>query len=381
MAQTPSQPNPITAVQIYEARPDLVAFNSKEAVRDELAKMRAQLEEVLPAQIDPDRFLRVCASSIIRSERLMESTKVSIYTALIEAAQLGLEPTGLLGSAYLVPYRRTVEVEVPRGNGTVKIRHWITEAKLIPGYRGLIDLARRSGEIAAIRANVVRQRDLFSILQGSAPAILHEPFLPSGGVPGKTPTVPSEDQDPGPYVGAYMVAELKGGMQQIEWMTFDEIEAVRRRSKAAEDGPWITDWSEMARKTVVRRGSKYLPLTTELQRALELDEEAERSAEAPVQGTAARQSRTAALEALRRRAGVGVESESLPEGETAPGPSSEPAEDAGEAPPDPVAAEDAGPLSICSANPPDELGMVEACQMAPGHAGRVHKSSEGTWPV
>lgn len=260
-------------------------------VRAQVEAIRLQVEDILPSRMDADRFLRVAASAVMGNPKLMECTRVSLLLAIHEAAQLGLEPTGLLGSAYLVPFRRKVTVPHPE-NPRAVVDRYVMEAKLIPGYRGLIDLARRSGEIQAISAHVVRQRDVFRIVQGSSPDIIHEPHIPN-------PASPVEERDPGPYIGAYMVAVLTGGWKQSEWMTYDEIEKVRRGSRAADDKAWTENWPEMARKTVVRRGSKYLPMTTDFRRALELDEEAEKSA-TPVSVEVKRE--PTALDLLRQRA-------------------------------------------------------------------------------
>lgn len=313
-------------------------------VRDELEMIRTQIEEVLPTHIDPDRFLRVVTAAVLRSPDLLKADRLSLLRAVHESAQLGLEPTGLLGSAYLIPYN-------VKGKPMVQ---------LIPGYRGLIDLARRSGEIESIYAHVVHERDVFAIRQGTDPGIDHQPFVP----PATDPAKDIEGHDPGKIIGAYMVAVLRdrSGMpsvRQIEWMTYAEIEAVRKRSRAGHTGPWVSDWPEMARKTVVRRGAKYLPLTPEAERAFSLDERAEHAAD-PV--SPKRQSaRSAVLEAMAERSGVEVP----PDAEEG---------SATEAASDEVIAD------VCGEVPPeDELGLTEPCFLAPHEKGS-HRSSEGSWP-
>lgn len=245
-------------VQVYEGPAQ---------VRSDMAAMRDRIATQLPRGMDPDRFLQVAARAIISNPTLMECDRASLMLAIQTAADLGLEPSGLLGSAYIVPFNNRMKV----GNvwRTVKV------AQLIPGYRGLIDLARRSGEILKVEARTVRQRDEFRIDYGSDQPVHHVPFIPD-------PSAAPEDRDPGPYIGAYMKALLRDDpVPQVEWMTYDEIALVRKRSKAADGGPWVTDEPEMMRKTVVRRGAKYLPLTTDFRTALELDEVAEKAAVAP----------------------------------------------------------------------------------------------------
>jgi recombination protein RecT len=329
----------------------VVIYQSPEEVRQDLSAMRQQLEEVLPSRMDPDRFLRVVAKAVIGNPDLMSCTRLSLLAAVHEAAQLGLEPSGLLGSGYLVPYKR---------NG-------VLSAQFIPGYRGLIDLARRSGEIEAIEADVVRLKDHFVYEKGTDARLEHRPFIPN-------PQDDPADRDPGPYVGAYMKATLRGGIEQYEWMTYDQIEAVRKRSRASNGGPWVTDWSEMARKTVVRRGAKYLPLTTEFRRALELDEEAEREAEPP---STVKMSKAAQM--LLARSGKALPGEMTPETSEdtnqeeneAPGPS-ETATEGNEAE---VIVSDA--TAICGARHPD--ATMGVCTRMPDHPAG-HRSAEGAWP-
>jgi recombination protein RecT len=380
----------------------LVVYASPDEVRRDLTAMVPVLRDILPTATEQGRFVRVVAKAIIENPKLMECTRSSLVAAIHEAAQLGLEPTGLLGSAYLVPYSRSFKV----GNTWHKVK----EAKLIPGYRGLIDLARRSGEIDGIEAKVVRRRDHFRLVEGTNPGIEHERFVAD-------PLDKPEERDPGPIVGFYMVATLRGGHQQTEWMTADEVDAIRKRSKAADDGPWVTDYAEMGRKTVVRRGSKYLPLTTEFRRALELDEEAERAAEPP----AALAGPSRATQMLLDRAGVhqvtageadgaaeagtgeAEGSPDTPEGENgSPGGSSEvvPPATGPETPPDAsrVVAEAVGQggakdAKVVTQEPPpppepvrepevcgNDGGMLGTCALSGSHRGG-HKNRKGEgWP-
>lgn len=318
-------------------------------VKTELEAIRLQVEEALPKQMDADRFLRVVAGAITKNPDILKCDRLTIFRAVIEAAQLGLEPTGLLGSAYLVPYGKT--------------------CTLIPGYRGLIDLARRSGEIESIYAQIVHARDVFRIRQGTDPGIDHEPYIAPPLMDPKDAEQMAE-QDPGPVIGAYMVAVLRdrqgaASLRQIEYMTFAEIEAVRRRSRAGSSGPWVSDWSEMARKTVVRRGAKYLPLTPEAVRAFSLDEEAERDAVISPKRDSGRARLLAGLAAR----GTAQEADEGDSGVVVESDGSEGAVGHPEA---------AG--GICGADPGENaLGLTLPCAEASGHDS-VHRSSEGTWP-
>ena len=122
-----------------------------------------------------------------------------------------------------------------------------------PGYRLFIDLARRSGEVLGVEAHVVYENDDFALRYGTDPALEHTPTLTS---------------DPGKPLGAYAVAHLKGGGVQVEFMRTDEIE--KARDAGAKNSPaWVTWWSEMAKKVVLRRASKLWPLSVEHQRTMD----------------------------------------------------------------------------------------------------------------
>jgi len=179
-----------------------------------------------------------------RNPKLFECTKESIAKAVITASEMGLDCSGSLGSGYLVPYF----------NGKIGAY----EAQFIPGYRGLIDLARRSGHVKSIEAHVVYKDDSLDIEFGLEPKLSHKP----------NPMVEPQDKN---IVGAYMVAQLIDDAKHVEYMTRAEIDKIRNRSKASNSGPWVTDYAEMCRKTVVRRGAKYLPLSPELERLIEYD--------------------------------------------------------------------------------------------------------------
>jgi recombination protein RecT len=229
-----------------------------QSLRDFLEKQKGQLALALPRHLTPERLIRVVLTECIRSVQharpgaptLLDCTMESFAGAVLQVAQLGLEP-GVLGQAYLIPFRN------PK-RGTV-------EAQLICGYKGLLALARRSGQIVSIDPVVVHAKDTYRVKRGTAPAIVHEPYRPKG-----------EEDDAGPAVAYYAIAFLRGGGVQFESMWRREVESHRQRySRASDDGPWATNFDEMALKTVLRRLCKWLPLTIEAQTAVALDERAE----------------------------------------------------------------------------------------------------------
>lgn len=202
-------------------------------------RSKGAIAQVLPRHLTADRILKVTLAATSRTPKLLECSQTSILQSVMQAAQLGLEPGGPLGHAYLVPFKR--------------------ECTLIVGYRGLIDLARRSGQIDSIEARVVYARDKFRISFGLTQVLEHEP---------------SWEAEPGEIIGVYSIARIKSGLPQVEFMTIAQIEKIRRGSPTGNysDSPWANHYDEMARKTVVRRICKYLPLTVELATALELNE-------------------------------------------------------------------------------------------------------------
>jgi recombination protein RecT len=144
-------------------------------------------------------------------------------------------PNGALGQAYLLPFKGAVQ--------------------LIVGYRGLIELARRSGLISSIQCFVVHEKDSFKYGVGVAGDVLeHTPY---DLLPGNS------DGDPGKLVAAFCIARFKDGGSHITVMSKREIELVRRSSRSGDTGPWRTHYEEMAKKTVLRRASKMWPMQTE----------------------------------------------------------------------------------------------------------------------
>lgn len=215
-------------------------------LRGLLERSKGSIAATLPRHLTPDRIIKVALVAVSRSPLLQKCTAESVLKCVMVAAQLGLDPSGVLGSAYMVPYWN-------KELGAY-------EAQLIPGYRGMIDLARRSGQIASIEARCVYQGEHFEYEQGLNPKLVHRPSVEA-------------DQSEESLRLVYAIARFKDPDEQpqVEVMTRAKIDAIRRRSKSGDKGPWVTDYEEMARKTVVKRMAKYLPLTVEFQNAVELD--------------------------------------------------------------------------------------------------------------
>ena len=237
--------------------------NPQSLLRAELDRIKPALQAVLPKHVTADRMLKVILSATARQPELLECTTASICRALMQAAELGLEIGGLLGEAYLVPFNVKV-----RGYGNTPDR-WEKQATCIPGYKGLIKLSRQSGEIATVVARLVYRSDKFE-LDLAKNTISHVPDYE--GAMG--------DDD---IKCAYCLVTYVGGELQFDVMTRQQIESIRKRSKAGTSGPWVTDYGEMCRKTVTKRTLKYAPVSAErLNRAVEIDTENDVAIDMPV---------------------------------------------------------------------------------------------------
>lgn len=208
-----------------------------------LTKLVPQLGSLLPKHLTPERAVRVAFTALQRQPKLFECTDQSIALAVLQASELGLE-LNLLGEAYMVPYGNT--------------------AQFIPGYQGLIKLARRSPEVANIVAEVVYKGDEFDYELGLTPSLKHRPKVGAS----------HRDED---VLCFYSIGYFTDPRIHpvIKVMDREEVELVRKRSRAATNGPWVTDWQPMGLKTVAKRTCKWMPRSAELERALEADERAE----------------------------------------------------------------------------------------------------------
>ncbi len=237
---------------------DVTKSNGKPTTLIELLssdKTKHQLAAALPKHMTADRMARVIMTELRKVPKLAACDPHSFMGAVMMASQVGLEPGGALGHCYLIPFenRRANRVEV----------------QFIMGYRGMLDLARRSGQIVSIEARAVYDSDKFHVSFGLDPDLKHEPAW--------------ELADRGELRAVYAVAKLKDGGVQFEVLTRHEIEGIRNESQGYKtakrydrvDTPWIAHFEEMAKKTVIRRLFKYLPVSIELQRAVGLDEQGE----------------------------------------------------------------------------------------------------------
>lgn len=218
-------------------------------IRDMMVGKQKQIEAALPSIVKPQHFLRVIMSTIKGDSKLQDCTPDSILRAVLASAQTGLEPDPILGHAYLVPFFNR---KAYQGRGAL-------EAQFMIGYKGLIELARRSGQVISISAQVVYTNDKFDFEYAlGEDTFTHRPAL--------------GEEERGKPKAVWAKAVLKDGGRVFEVMSVADVNKIRDLSKAGNSGPWRDHWDEMARKTAVRKLAKYLPLSSEFQRAAALDE-------------------------------------------------------------------------------------------------------------
>lgn len=194
-----------------------------------------QFATALPKHINTDRFVRIAITTIRQNPKLAQCSQESLLGALMVSAQLGLEP-GTLGQCYLIPYGRECQFQI--------------------GYKGMIELLRRSGQLKDIYAYSVYENDDFEITYGLDRNLIHKPNLANKGN----------------FLGCYCVAILKDDTRAFEYMTKEEIEAhAKKFSKTFGNGPWKTDFEAMSHKTVVKKMLKWLPLSVEFLENIEKD--------------------------------------------------------------------------------------------------------------
>lgn len=224
------------------------APNAVAEIRHQLDAMEGQFRAALPAHIPVERFMRVVMTAIQQDPDLMLVERRSLWNAAIRAAQDGLLPDKREGAMVIFNNK------VKNGEGRDV---WVKQAQWMPMIAGIRKKVRNSGEIATWEVQVVHQNDAFEFELGDEPYIKHRPHL---------------DGDPGPVIAAYSVATLKSGEKSREVMTRAEIEKARAISRAKDSGPWVNWYEEMCRKTVARRHSKVLPMSTDLDDLIRRDD-------------------------------------------------------------------------------------------------------------
>lgn len=214
--------------------------------------VQAQIQRALPNVVSSDRFLRIALTELRTNPRLLECTPESVVGSIIQAAQLGLVLDRVLGQGYLVPYQN----KKPGGE-----KVW--ECQFQPGYRGYILLSHNSEKLKSLSAQVVREGEKFGYEYGTDPYLRH------------TPDEAFEKED---VTHVYAIVHYTNGGFDFEVMTTAAVERIRQMSKAPDSPAWKNSWDEMAKKTVIRRLAKRLPVSAEnpnIVKAAALDEAAD----------------------------------------------------------------------------------------------------------
>ena len=201
-----------------------------------ITKSKPQFELALPKGANVDRNVRELITLIKATPALQKCSPESIMACALRVMGLGLELNLTLGHAYLVPYGQVAQLQI--------------------GYKGMLDLALRSGKVKSISAREVYQNDVFNFEYGTEPRITHIPSL----------------KDRGELIAVYAIAFFDNGATHFEVLSKDDVEKIRNTSKMKGSMPWTQFYGEMARKTAIRRLFKYLPISVEMNEAISLDE-------------------------------------------------------------------------------------------------------------
>lgn len=203
--------------------------NPVAVIRQNLVAMAPEFKAALPSHVSVEKFSRVAMTAIQNTPALANADRRSLFGAFVRLAQDGLLPDGR--EAAIVMFDN--------------------KAQAMPMIAGILKKIRQSGEVAKVSAQVVYANDKFIVKYGFDEDVEHIP--------------PALNEPRGEPIGAYATAVLKDGSQLLEVMSLEQINDVRKVSRASGNGPWVTWFGEMARKTVMRRLSKRLPMSTDLE--------------------------------------------------------------------------------------------------------------------
>lgn len=228
--------------QVQQAQTAVSTKTQPKTIQMYVKSMEGEIKKALPSVMTPERFTRMVLSALSSNPALASCSPKSFLGAMMAAAQLGLEPNTPLGQAYILPYRN----------------HGELEAQFQIGYKGLIDLAYRSGDIDVIQAHVVYENDEFSYEYGLSPTLRHVPVTKDRGEP----------------VAVYAVFKTKSGGFGFDVMSIDDCRsyaAKYSKSYSSAVSPWKTNFEEMAKKTVLKKVLKYAPLKSDFVKAVAQD--------------------------------------------------------------------------------------------------------------
>lgn len=220
-----------------------VKLTKSMTIPDMVKAMLPEIKKALPSVMTPERFTRIALSALNNTPQLQQCTPLSFIAALLNAAQLGLEPNTPLGQAYLIPYKN-------KG---------VTECQFQIGYKGLIDLAYRNGQMQTIQAQEVYENDFFEYEYGLEPKLIHRPAFSNRG-------------ELVYFYGIFRTVNGGFGFSVMSKADMDTFAKTYSKAFDSSFSPWKTSYIEMAKKTVIKQALKYAPIMTEFQQALSTDE-------------------------------------------------------------------------------------------------------------
>lgn len=228
--------------QVAQNTTQPVVKTENKTMQSYIKAMEGEIKKALPSVITPERFTRMVLSAISTNPMLGACTPSSFLGAMMSAAQLGLEPNTPLGQAYILPYSN-------KG---------VLEAQFQLGYKGLIDLAYRSGEVEVVQAHIVYANDEFNCEYGLEPKLTHKPA----------------DKDRGEPIKVYAMFKTKTGGFGFEVMSMEDVKNHAKKYSKAYDSsysPWKTNFEEMAKKTILKKVLKLAPLKSDFVRGVVQD--------------------------------------------------------------------------------------------------------------
>ena len=220
-----------------------VKLSKDMSIPDIVKALGPELKKALPSVITPERFTRIALSALNNTPQLQKCTPMSFISALLNSAQLGLEPNSPLGQAYLIPYKN-------KG---------IMECQFQIGYKGLIDLAYRNGDMQTIQAQTVYENDEFEFEYGLNSKLVHRPAFSDRG-------------EPVYFYGLFKTVNGGFGFSVMSKADMDLFASTYSKAFTSGYSPWKTNYEEMAKKTVIKQALKYAPIKTDFGRALSTDE-------------------------------------------------------------------------------------------------------------
>lgn len=211
------------------------ALTTIDQVRHQLTAMTPQFAAALPKHVSPERFVRVMMTAVQTSPALLNADRRTLFASAMKASQMGLLPDGREGA--IVTFK--------------------DQAQFMPMVAGIMKMVRNSGEISTWSVQAVYENDAFDFCLGDDEHITHKPALTNRGK----------------LIAVYSIVSMKDGEKSREVMSVEDVNAIRARSRSGNSGPWVTDFAEMSKKTVVRRHAKRLPLSTDIDGAIREDDE------------------------------------------------------------------------------------------------------------